>query len=222
MTVNIYFIRHAQSTANVDPRNLIGGKNPHVKLTKEGEIQAKLLGQHFKKKGVCCDLAYSSGAVRTQSTAQIVLKEIGYKGRIVIDEDLVERGQGDWQGKPRSIYKRPDVVRKLAKDSWNFKPGDRVRGESENEVAHRMVRVLQQIVFTNTFVKTNIFVFSHAHAIRCMLAMWCDLEVSDIYIDNTSVTLLRFHDVFWIDPFYPCDDGICSKDLWANTDHLNK
>lgn len=220
MTLNIYFIRHAQSTTNVDPRNLIGGKNPHVELTKEGERQANLLGRHLKKKGVSCDLAYSSDTVRTQSTARIVLKEISYKGQIVINKDLVERDQGDWRGKPRSIYDRPDVVRKLAKDSWNFKPGDHVLGESEKEVALRMTDVLEKIVLTNTFVKTNIFVFSHAHAIRCMLATWCDLEVSDIYIDNTSVTLIRFRNVLWIDPFYPCEDGVCSKDLWANTDHL--
>lgn len=70
MTVNIYFIRHAQSEANADPRHLIGGKNLYVGLTEEGYRQASLLGQHLQ---VTCDVAYSSHTLRTQETALVVL-----------------------------------------------------------------------------------------------------------------------------------------------------
>lgn len=220
--MHVYLIRHAQSTANVDPQHLIGGKNQHVKLTREGRHQAKLLGRYMRRKGISCDKAYSSDTVRTRHTAELVLDEIDYEGKLVILKDLGERDQGDWQGQPHSIYERPEVAHALAKNSWNFIPGDRVLGESENEVAYRMVRALKHVVADTA---QTVFIFSHAHAIRCLLAAWCDLNVNDIYIDNTSVTLLRFDGTTWLDQSddgIETDDGerVCSRDLWNDTAHL--
>lgn len=206
MTVNIYFIRHAQSEANVDPRHLIGGKNLYVGLTDEGYRQARLLGHRLQ---VTCDIAYSSHALRTQETARIVLDEIGYEGDLIIDKDLVERDQGDWQGRPRSLYQQPEVLRALAKDSWHFRPGDHRLGESESDVAHRMTRAIERII--SDMGEGNIFIFTHAHAIRCLLSVWCNIPIKEIYIDNTSVTRLRVTN----------EEITCFDKWWNNTDHLH-
>ena len=202
MAVSLYLIRHAQSTANVDPRHLIGGRNLQVPLTDEGYRQAKLLGKCLRQKGVECDVAYCSPALRTAETARIVLKEMEYEGEVVFDLDLLERDQGDWSGRPRtSVYYPP---------SRDFRPGDRQKGESEHDVAQRMSRALERIV-RNARVNTNVFIFSHAHAIRCLLAEWCEIPVQEIYIDNTSVTHLRV----------TSREVICSHNEWGNTDHLH-
>ncbi|CAH6419878.1 Hypothetical protein HVR_LOCUS957 [uncultured virus] len=39
-TVNFYFIRHEESEANIDTRNIIGGQNLTVPLTNKGKAQA--------------------------------------------------------------------------------------------------------------------------------------------------------------------------------------
>jgi broad specificity phosphatase PhoE len=235
--LSIFFIRHAQSTANVDNENSIGGRDIDVELTNYGYKQAELLGEAFSKENAKCDAAFTSYATRTQETARIVLNKINYSGWVVVEENLIEHDTGDWEGFPKSIYSREDVKEEIKEDLWNFRPGDCVKGESLSDVADRMVRVVNQIVnhYSRYSCIQNVFVFSHSVAIKALLVKWCGLSLPsthEIQIDNTSVTVLRFKDGVWIDPLVPYEgqqgdvvrsvDGelLVSTDLWNDTSHL--
>jgi len=85
--LNFYFIRHAESTANVDSY-LIGGRN--INITEKGRYQAHCLGKSCSDKGIKCDVAISSTAVRTQETAQIVLSMLSYDEPIKLYDELLE------------------------------------------------------------------------------------------------------------------------------------
>jgi broad specificity phosphatase PhoE len=236
--LNLYFVRHAQSEANVDKRNLIGGKNIAVPITREGYKQAILLGDYFRRNNITCDVAFSSHAKRTKETAEVVLVINGYTGWLTIEEELIEHDSGDWDGLSRDVYNRPDVKEELAEDYWNFEPGDSVKGESENEIADRMIKFILKTLkhYSQYPCISNIFIFSHAFAIKFMLAKWCGLHLPDahkITIDNTGVTVLRFKNGIWINPLVPYEgqenDNVLtdkkqrlvhSTDLWNSTEHL--
>lgn len=93
----VYFVRHAQSQANVD--GLMAGSEFETPLTKDGENQAKEAGEYLKNKGI--EVIVCSPMKRTVKTAQIIAKEIGYDAKkIVTNPLLTERGLGYYSGKP--------------------------------------------------------------------------------------------------------------------------
>lgn len=195
--VNIYLVRHAESEANVDARNVIGGQNIGVHLTPKGEKQAYALGNEFINEGLNFDAAFTSMALRTQETAQITLGVMNYKGNIAAYPELLEQDPGDWEGQSRSIYDRPDVRLALDTDNWNFIPGDIRKGESQRMIGQRMVNWFMGIVdyYSQSPGTSNIVVFSHGLAIKYFLAELLNLPRSTafmIHIDNTSVTYLQY------------------------------
>jgi len=97
----IYFVRHAQSQANVD--GIMAGSGFETPLTDEGKRQAKQAGQYLKDKKIECIVA--SPMQRTQQTAVIIAKEIGIKpAEILTNELLTERSFGSYDGQPFEKY----------------------------------------------------------------------------------------------------------------------
>jgi len=195
--INFYFIRHAESEANIDTRNIIGGRNIGVPLSHEGVKQAEALGYQLKNEGIVFNNVFTSTALRTQDTAKIVLSIMGYTDNINTSSDLLEQGAGDWEGQSREIYNRPDVRYSLDRDNWNYVPGDNQPGESQSMVARRMIQWLNQpLSYYGQFPGVwNIAVFTHGLAIKFLMAQLLNLNRNTAYkipIDNTSVTLLQF------------------------------
>ena len=178
MSVNFYFIRHAESTSNVDKRNLIGGNNWEVKLTSLGVKQAIALGKKFLKERVKFTEIYTSSAVRAKETARISLEILGYSGPRSETSRLLEQTQGGWNGKSKDIYKRLDVRKALDRDNWNYVPGDNIPGESSKMVADRMIFWLKEVLknYSTDPNIHNIAVYSHGLAIKFMLAELADLD----------------------------------------------
>jgi probable phosphoglycerate mutase len=234
--LNIYLIRHAESQANIDTRNLVNGLNLDSPLTEKGRTQALLLGKHLQKNNIKCDVAFSSHALRTRQTSKIVLDNMGYNGWCIVNESLIEQNSGDWEGISRDIYNRPDVRLALDTDNWNFIPGEVVFGESQNQVAERMFKTINKIVahYSQYPYVQNIFVFTHSMAIKYMLAKIFKLDLPTAYkieCENTSITCLRFEHGHLINPLVPCSqnnntlltaDGqsVKSNDLWNDITHL--
>jgi probable phosphoglycerate mutase len=235
--LNIYLIRHAESQANINPCNVVNGLNLDSPLTEKGRTQALLLGKHLQKNNTKCDVAFSSHALRTQQTSKIVLDNMEYAGWCIVDESLIEQNSGDWEGISRDIYNRPDVRMALDTDNWNFIPGEVELGESQNQVAERMLKTINKMVshYSQYPYVQNIFVFTHSMAIKYMLAKLFKLDLSTAYkiaCENTSITRLRFEHGHLINPLVPCSqndnnyllsaDGqlVKSNDLWNDTTHL--
>lgn len=81
----LYIIRHAKSSWKDETLNDF--ERP---LSKRGKSNAPMMGARLKKKGVMPDIIISSPAKRAKSTAEIIAKEIGYKKKVLFDENIYE------------------------------------------------------------------------------------------------------------------------------------
>lgn len=200
--ITFTLVRHAESAANVDSANKIGGHNIEAQLTEKGVKQAEALGNYFLRKGVMFTAAYSSTACRTQKTAELCFKQIGCQLPLCIDPLLLEQDAGGWAGQSRDIYKRSDVRIALDTDNWNYIPGDNLPGESQKMVAERMKFWIGKKVaqLTAAGEDQHIVVFTHGLAIKFLLAELLDLDRPTAYSDvknpvhNASITQLCFQD----------------------------
>jgi broad specificity phosphatase PhoE len=86
--IELYFIRHGQASF---------GQPAYDRLSSIGELQATLLGRHFKKNGVRFDAVFSGALRRQVQTATIAMNQLnGEKSqRIVVDADFNEIDSSD-------------------------------------------------------------------------------------------------------------------------------
>lgn len=87
--MEIIFVRHGESIANVSDDNLLDPQN--IYLTKEGQNQCKQTGKYLKIFG-SFDTVIISPMLRCAETTELILNELDYDGDILIDERLIERG----------------------------------------------------------------------------------------------------------------------------------
>jgi len=120
--LDLYLFRHAESQSNIN-QHLIGGRSNETPLSQLGELQALWPGERLRNEEVRFDQIYSSTALRTQQTANIVCEKIGYPlENILYSEKLLELDQGDWQGQPRDQIYTPETIARINQDNWNFIP----------------------------------------------------------------------------------------------------
>lgn len=179
----IYFIRHGQSAANLEP-HIVNGRGNHHPLSTVGEAQAALVGpwllDHYGKP----DAVLASPAVRTRETARIALGAAGLELPVTIDDDLQELSQGDWTGLLRENVYTPEVLARIEAEQMDFKsPG----GESMNDVTVRKLRAVERMP------EGNVWVFGHGVAIRCLAGYalgWTHPQIHQArtWVFNTSVT----------------------------------
>jgi broad specificity phosphatase PhoE len=194
--ITIYFIRHAESEANASDKDLIGGHNLDVKLTPKGKMQAQALGVAFKQQGITFTKAYSSTAVRTQETAKTCFEAMGCNLTLSTTERLLEHDAGDWAGQSRAIYQRLDVRKDFDTDPWHRISGDVVLGESQEMVAIRITKWVQELnaSFADSEEEQHIAVFTHGLAIKCFIADQLNLDKMTAVshkvnpVDNASIT----------------------------------
>jgi len=93
---HIYLIRHGETEWNA--KGLSQGKENDIELNSNGKSQAKITGKYLSKiasrENFDFDLILSSPMARTLETAEIIGNEIGYKDKIITNENLVENGTG--------------------------------------------------------------------------------------------------------------------------------
>ena len=190
--LDIFFIRHAESTGNVN-NHLIGGRSDHFHLTSRGEEQARLLGQRLKQEGIRFDKVYSSVAIRAKETARIACAQFwDSEVDIQLDERLVESSQGTWEGKLRQEVLSTEVRKQIDADPKHFKAP---RGESLFEVEERMYDWLSEHLPPNNGSAQKVAVFSHGMAIRCLFRKLTDASYHiprNMVTHNTSITRYIF------------------------------
>jgi len=81
----LYIIRHAKSSWSDE--KLDDFERP---LNKRGKENAPMMGARLGERGVMPDIIISSPAKRAKTTAEIIAKEIGYKKKILFDENIYE------------------------------------------------------------------------------------------------------------------------------------
>lgn len=196
--IEVYLIRHAESTRNLTP-HLIGGRSNAYPLSKRGEVQAELLRYRFAAEEILFDEVYSSTAIRAKQTALIACKDMGFSlDTIIFSDDLLELNQGEWEGKERKDVHTPRQLAIMNADYLNFQPPD---GESQRDVEERMFKFLERYIIPCGLKQEKRFgVFSHGMAIRCLLRRIMGFSPSLTYrmmTENTSITQLRYDERGW-------------------------
>ena len=179
----IYLVRHGQTDWNLQHR--VQGR-ADIELNQTGIEQAEAVAQ--KLSDVKIDVCFASPLKRALKTAQII-----HKGEIIIDERIIERGNGELEG--RTDWKEQGV-------NFNDPNEKRFKIETLPELENRLSSFWNEILAK--YQKQNVLVVTHAGT-----AMWSQVylygmpENNDmnqyrlsnceiLQIDNTKPFKLKF------------------------------
>jgi len=197
--INLYLIRHAESTANTKP-HLVCGAQPKIGLSEKGIKQAEELGVKLYNMNLSIDSVYSSTFERAFQTANISLKKIYNTELITKHKEIREFDTGNYQGKERKKIYTPELINYINAKGYTFQPPE---GESQRMVERRFINWIEDnILYSNTYLdkKSNILIYSHSVAIKCFLRYILEFNSNLIYkikLDNCSITKVKFNKLGW-------------------------
>ncbi len=212
---NEYFLmRHGQAESNV-ANVIVADEKAEDPLTAEGEQQAADAAKKFSETlaGKKIDAIFSSPFERTHQTAEIVARELGFEGKIEIDERLRELGAFAFEGESRE--KRNEAYREGRVPS---------NDETQTHEEKRIAEFFHDI--DARFKGKTILVVSHAAPLAAALRLVEPLgEKSVGFMDNAEIRPLPFvalpHDAhFNLDLHRPYIDAVefaCSKENCRGT-----
>lgn len=182
------FVRHGESVANL-AADRVGGQSNTAELTERGRQQARLLGAYLHQSNITPDAVFTSGAVRTQMTAQIALAEAGLTLPVAHDARLLEMSQGEYEDMLRTHVYTPENIAKYDITSMHGKlPG----GDSMHDVQQRMAAFIQEK--TLEYPNGQLLVFGHGLAIRAIAGMargFSKKQILTEITDNISLTRIE-------------------------------
>ena len=138
----IYIVRHGQTNWNLEKRNQ-GRKD--IELNEKGILQAKETAE--KLKGKKFDIVYSSPLKRAMQTAKIITNQ-----EIIEDSRIIERSNGELEGKLKSEYQSLVDFTDPNETRYNIEP--------LNDFRKRIENFFEEIV--NKYPKKDILVVTHA------------------------------------------------------------
>lgn len=166
-----YFVRHGLTEMNE-----AGIWSGHIEtdLTDEGRIQAKVAGKELKARDVRIDLVIASPLSRTQETAKIIARQIGYPIKdIEINPLFIERHFGDLEGKPYAPDLDLDGIANI---------------ETTDTILHRAERAL---MYLESLPQEHILVVAHGSIGRAIRHHVTKGEISyhnrEHYIKNAEI-----------------------------------
>ena len=162
--MQLTFIRHGQSTYNLENRFTGDADVPLTPFGKEEALQAgiKIKNYHY-------DFAYTSMLERAEETLQIILKEIGQTRMPVIrNKALNERRYGDLQGlnKAETAVKFGDAQVLIWRRSYDVRPPG---GESLEDTFNRTVPFYKWEIEPKLLEGKNILVVAHGNSLRALV-----------------------------------------------------
>jgi len=168
MSLNLYFLRHGQTTLSRDDNFCGSGLDPE--LTHEGLEMAQAFAAAYRDKPWIA--IFSSALKRTVTTAQPLCEAL----RIPLQEraELNEIGYGKWEGLTRERVEREyhdDYISWLADPAWDAP----TEGELAVTVAQRGMQIIQEI--TKRFDDGNVLLVSHKATIRIILCGLLGIDV---------------------------------------------
>lgn len=147
----IYIVRHGKTDWNV--KGLLQG-NVDIEMNTEGIEQAKELAMMINLDEI--DVCICSPLKRTRKTAEIL---IGGKKEIIYDDMIIERGFGDYEGKPINF--------ELIASQWDYKLNDSSNNiESLQDCLTRADDFLKKI--KKDYPGKSILVISHGSFIKAL------------------------------------------------------
>jgi broad specificity phosphatase PhoE len=121
----IWLARHGAAD---NPRNVLYGRLPRVRLTDQGRREARALADFLAPRKLAA--IYSSPMLRARRTAEAVLAEQHTVKRIHLDSDIQEIRTG-WQGEP---------IEALQRINWDFYSNPRSPADESLSMVHDRMR----------------------------------------------------------------------------------
>ncbi len=198
--MNIYFVRHAQSTANIDANVLKTATNMSIGLSEVGQKQAQETGLFFSNKFNQSDSVkiWNSPYNRTRQTAKAIKDNLKKANLIFSEEESIyvaERQFGlvddvaDYHKNYPYESKHWQMHKEHSHDFFARPP----LGESGFDMCLRLDFFLKHVLGLETSIKNHIVV-SHGAAIRGLIMMnqkWTYEKFNEPNPFNASVTLVN-------------------------------
>jgi broad specificity phosphatase PhoE len=155
----IYFIRHAQSEANL--KDILASRQDYP-LTEKGRQEAVVISSGFN--GIAqLDRIFCSPLIRAQQTAQPIAEAFGLK--VETDERITEQDLGVFSGMTYAeLNKHPGYMHERSK-RWKWIPEG--GGESYEMIANRLVPFFQSL---ESLEGDSILFVTHAVTLRLIKA----------------------------------------------------
>ncbi|MFE2970148.1 histidine phosphatase family protein [Streptomyces sp. NPDC059340] len=205
MTTNfVYFIRHARSHAN--QQNLLIGRKGAHELNDVGLRQAVSLGERLKSQGV---RAFRTSPLRRAvQTAHILGDTVG-SPTPVVDEDLIERDFGRFDGMDRPTLL--DTRSRLGLDNQDptgYFPTELEDVEPVKDVQSRMTQAWQRAV---ALVEPgeSAGVISHAGTIKALL-------YGALGIDERQPRAFKVFQASYVKCKVPDEGRLTVHEIWVN------
>ena len=184
----ITFISHGATIYSEEGRF---SDNPNYPpLSDLGVEETENLVTYLKTRAIKNDMIYSSPAVRTQQSAQMVSKM--FKQDYEIVEDLTSRRCGEWNGLTYSqiLEKYPQGISEILS---NLESNNNLSGESTVEFIARIKKVIDELVEKND--GNRIIIVTHPDVIQAAICAALDISADKmlkIYIRTGSVTQISY------------------------------
>ncbi|MBN2051955.1 histidine phosphatase family protein [Candidatus Woesearchaeota archaeon] len=160
MKLHIYLFRHGQTYFNRDKR-FTGWKDS--KLTPQGIADAKKIAEKLKGKSI--GVAFVTRLSRSKDTMKYVLKHHPECKTIIVNDKMIERSYGKFQG----LYHKT-IIAKYGKemfDKWHraydFPPPG---GESVKMVENRVLEFIKYLIPFMKREKVNVAISAHGNSMR--------------------------------------------------------
>jgi broad specificity phosphatase PhoE len=153
--LDIYIVRHGQSTANVE--NVLQGWADYP-LSGAGILQARIAGRYLARTGIALDKIYTSPLSRARRTAEEIARRFAPQPEYVTIDGFKEIGLGSLTDMPVEEAKKeyPDFFRGIMNTPEGF---DRFGGESQSSFSKRvkdgLIEVLRNHVDGDSILLTT-------------------------------------------------------------------
>ena len=156
----IFIFRHAQTYYNKN-KFFTGWKDS--KLTPLGVRQAKIVADKLKNKKI--DIAFSTSLSRSKDTLRAVLKKHPECKHVFMDDRMIERSYGKFQGTSHKSYEKKfgaEQLYKLRRSYTYISPG----GENLKMVGKRVNAFLKDLIAYMKRNKVNVAISAHGNSMR--------------------------------------------------------
>ena len=188
----ITFIRHG-ATINTDENRLFDDES-FPAINAHGKIEMEKISEGVKNKGLKIDKIYSSSALRTVQSAQI-LADICETDFEILD-DLRSRKTGVWSGLSFTEIeqKYPNLLEKYHENPETFWPEG---GENTRELNKRVAETINRVIEQNLYKR--IIIVTHGEVIQAAIANALNIPLGNqfkVYVPTGSATQVSYFEDF--------------------------
>ena len=176
MTLRVYLMRHGETAWSLSGQHT---GRADIRLTENGIAEARELGERIRS--IAFAQVYCSPLIRALQTCELA----GLSQQQIIDDDLAEWDNGDYEGKTHA-----DVF--ALRPNWNLFRDGCPNGETPVEIGERADRLVARF----SALDGNVAIFAHSPLGRVLAVRWIGLAVEHaqhFLLDTASVSILS-HD----------------------------